>query len=43
MRVLNLGGFANSSINEKDNLIAYDICAVNTVLNILAQKNNFKI
>ena len=39
---LNLGGFANSSMNEKDNLIAYDICAVNTVLNILAQKNNLK-
>tara|TARA_B110000444_G_scaffold253989_1_gene285746 strand:- start:766 stop:1794 length:1029 start_codon:yes stop_codon:yes gene_type:complete len=39
---LNLGGFANTSKTEKDYLIAYDICAVNTVLNILAQKNNLK-
>jgi anhydro-N-acetylmuramic acid kinase len=35
---LNLGGFANVSL-EKDSLrIAYDICAVNTVLNVYAQK-----
>ncbi len=39
---LNLGGFANTSMIEEDNLIAYDICAVNTVLNILAQKNDLK-
>ena len=39
---LNLGGFANVTKTEDDNLIAYDICAVNTVLNFLAQKNNLK-
>lgn len=35
---LNLGGFANVSVNRKGKRIAYDICAVNTVLNYLAAK-----
>jgi anhydro-N-acetylmuramic acid kinase len=37
---LNLGGFANVSTIVDDRRIAYDICAVNTVLNWLAQKLN---
>ena len=35
---LNLGGFANLSIKEDNNFIAYDICAVNTILNNLSLK-----
>lgn len=35
---LNLGGFANVSTQKGDTRIAYDICAVNTVLNVYAQK-----
>ncbi|MCL6220724.1 anhydro-N-acetylmuramic acid kinase [Zunongwangia pacifica] len=30
---LNLGGFANISAKQHDKILAYDICAVNTVLN----------
>ena len=33
---LNLGGFANVSVDRGGRRIAYDICAVNTVLNIYA-------
>ncbi|WP_299212703.1 anhydro-N-acetylmuramic acid kinase [uncultured Dokdonia sp.] len=35
---LNLGGFANVSMQKGTIRIAYDICAVNTVLNVYAQK-----
>lgn len=35
---LNLGGFANVSTHKNDNRLAYDICAVNTVLNRYAEK-----
>ena len=37
---LNLGGFSNISISSNQEVLAYDICAVNTVLNALAQRNN---
>jgi len=35
---LNLGGFANVSRTQDRTRVAYDICAVNTVLNVYAQK-----
>ncbi|MDN3596374.1 anhydro-N-acetylmuramic acid kinase [Zunongwangia endophytica] len=35
---LNLGGFANISEERNDQMLAYDICAVNTVLNYFTQK-----
>ncbi len=35
---LNLGGFANVSTKISGTRVAYDICAVNTVLNYLAKK-----
>jgi anhydro-N-acetylmuramic acid kinase len=37
---LNLGGFANISFDAKGKRIAYDICAVNYVLNRLAMRLN---
>lgn len=38
---LNLGGFSNSSFDDKGTRKAYDICPVNIVLNHLAKKMNF--
>lgn len=35
---LNLGGFSNISIKKNNKVIAYDICAVNTVFNFLSKK-----
>jgi anhydro-N-acetylmuramic acid kinase len=39
---LNLGGFANASLTQKGTLVAFDLCAVNTVLNFLAQKEGLE-
>ena len=39
---MNLGGFSNVSFEKGNNRIAYDICAVNVVLNYYAQKRNLK-
>jgi anhydro-N-acetylmuramic acid kinase len=39
---LNLGGFANASLTDQGVLVAYDLCAVNTVLNFLAQKKGLE-
>jgi anhydro-N-acetylmuramic acid kinase len=36
---LNIGGIANISIHEKDKCSAYDVCAANRVLNMLASEN----
>ena len=38
---LNLGGFANISYKQDDKRVAYDICAVNIVLNKYAQQLGF--
>ena len=35
---LNLGGIANISFNDPENAIAFDVCAANRVLNLLAQE-----
>ncbi|KAA9041483.1 anhydro-N-acetylmuramic acid kinase [Ginsengibacter hankyongi] len=35
---LNIGGIANISIHKKNEVIAFDICAANRVLNMLAEK-----
>ncbi|HZH69466.1 MAG TPA: anhydro-N-acetylmuramic acid kinase [Flavobacteriaceae bacterium] len=38
---LNLGGFANVSFEEDGKRMAYDVCAVNVVLNALAEREGF--
>ena len=38
---LNLGGIANISANINDSFIAYDVCAANRVLNMLAEEKDF--
>ncbi len=35
---LNLGGIANISFREADKYVAFDVCAANKILNLLAQK-----
>tara|TARA_B100001758_G_C18417002_1_gene621100 strand:+ start:27114 stop:28160 length:1047 start_codon:yes stop_codon:yes gene_type:complete len=35
---VNLGGFANISIKEKDTITAFDICPVNIIMNTLSKK-----
>ena len=37
---VNLGGFANITLKNQKNIIAYDICPVNLILNLLANKVN---
>ena len=39
---LNLGGIANISANTNDNFIAFDVCAANRVLNMLAEEKNLQ-
>ena len=39
---LNLGGFVNISIKNNDQIFAYDICALNTVLNFYSKKNGYE-
>ena len=39
---LNVGGIANISINENGKYIAYDVCAANRVLNMLAAEEGLK-
>ena len=37
---INLGGFANITLKNQKKIIAYDICPVNLILNLLANKIN---
>ena len=39
--LVNLGGFSNISLHGKAEVQAYDICAVNVVLNTLAQRQGY--
>lgn len=39
---VNLGGFANISIKEKHNIIAFDICPTNIVMNEISKQLGFK-
>ena len=38
---LNLGGIANISANINDSFVAFDICAANRILNMLAEEKGF--
>ncbi len=38
---LNLGGIANISANINDSFVAFDVCAANRVLNMLAEEKGF--
>ncbi len=38
---LNIGGIANISIHKEDQIIAFDVCAANRVLNMLAAEKGF--
>ena len=40
--LINLGGFANITRKNKDDLIAYDICPLNIVFNHLSRKMEYK-
>ncbi len=40
--LINLGGFANITRINKDNLIAYDICPINIVFNYLSRKMEYE-
>ena len=40
--LLNIGGIANISIKKEDNYTAFDVCAANRVLNMLANEVNKK-
>ncbi len=37
---LNIGGIANLSIKDKNNIIAFDVCPANTILNKISRKLN---
>jgi anhydro-N-acetylmuramic acid kinase len=37
---LNIGGIANISVNKENEMIAFDVCAANRVLNMLATEKN---
>jgi anhydro-N-acetylmuramic acid kinase len=39
---LNMGGIANISVNKDDEIIAYDVCAANRVLNMLAGEKDLE-
>lgn len=41
---LNLGGIANISVHDKssENVLAFDVCPANRILNLLAQKEGFQ-
>lgn len=39
--LINLGGFSNISLHNKEEVQAYDICAVNVVLNTLAHREGY--
>ena len=39
---LNIGGIANLSVNKENEIIAFDVCAANRVLNMLANEKNMQ-